>query len=120
MGRPKKIIESGGLGTTVKNIIHSTGLDKLAPKDCDGCKNREKALNDLFPRRFKAREVTEEECITWKQFQANRSLKTLTGEQVKYVTHLYASVFNRTVFNCPNCSPRIIIKQIDMLDLVFN
>ena len=35
-----------GLGDIVESVIKTTGLDKLAPKDC-GCKERVKDLNEL-------------------------------------------------------------------------
>lgn len=44
-----------GLGDTIADITHATGLDRLAElyttitgKDC-GCRTRQEALNKLFP-----------------------------------------------------------------------
>lgn len=53
------IIQPRGLGDTIANITHATGLDKLATlytnitgKEC-GCKSRQEALNKLLPYGFK-------------------------------------------------------------------
>lgn len=41
-----------GLGDTIENVLHATGIDKLAKfvfgEDC-GCEERKETLNKLFP-----------------------------------------------------------------------
>lgn len=117
MARPKK---SKGLGDTIEKIIHSTGLQIFVEgKDC-GCEKRKEMLNELFPYRFKARCLTEEEYNSWKEFKAVRTL-TISREQVNYVCELYASVFNRPIwFPCSSCSPKPLISMIDKLDKVYD
>ncbi len=117
MGRPKKK-ESKGLGDTVEKIIKATGLDIFVEgKDC-GCEQRKEKLNKLFPYRFKARCLTEDEYKEWSIFKEIRTVK-LTGEQVKYICELYASVFNRQIwYPCSSCSAKPLIDMIDKLDKV--
>jgi len=136
MARPKKqkglnetdnfvIIEHGGVGTTIANVLEVTGIKKLVEifvdgKDC-GCKEREVLINKELPYRFKARCLTQEEYNSWKQFQEVRTLR-LEKEQVKYVCELYAGVFNRQIWypDCYGCSGtvKILINMIDKLDKV--
>lgn len=117
MGRPKK---SRGLGDTIEKIIHATGLQIFVEgKDC-GCEQRKEKLNELFPYRFKARCLTEDEYNSWKDFKSVRTL-TISREQVNYVCELYASVFNRPIwFPCASCSPKPLISMIDKLDKVYD
>jgi len=132
MGRPKKskglddtiIIEHGGVGTTIANVLEATGIKKLVQifvdgKDC-GCDEREKFLNKELPYRFKARCLTENEYNSWKEFKAIRTL-TISREQVNYVCELYASVFNRLLWypDCASCSAKPLISMIDKLDKVY-
>lgn len=116
MGRRKK---DKGLGDTVERIIKATGLQIFVEgKDC-GCEERKEKLNELFPYRFKARCLTEEEYDGWKEFKSIRTL-TISREQVIYVCELYASVFNRQIwFPCASCSPKPLISMIDKLDKVY-
>jgi hypothetical protein len=115
---------SKGLGDTIEKVTKATGIKKLVEifvdgKDC-GCDKRKEKLNELFPYRFKARCLTEEEYNSWKEFKAIRTL-TISREQVDYVCELYASVFNRPVwFPCASCSPKPLISMIDKLDKVYN
>ena len=51
--------DAAGLGDTIANFTHSTGLDKLAElytqatgKDC-GCQGRQETLNKIFPYKIK-------------------------------------------------------------------
>ena len=112
-----------GLGDTIEQITEVTGIKKLVEifvegKDC-GCEKRKEKLNELFPYRFKARCLTEEEYISWKHFKDVRTL-TITKEQVDYVCELYASVFNRQIWKpCASCSPKPLISMIDKLDKVY-
>lgn len=117
MARPKK---SRGLGDTIEKIIHAAGLQIFVEgKDC-GCEKRKEKLNELFPYRFKARCLTEQEYNSWKDFKAVRTL-TISREQVNYVCELYASVFNRPIwFPCASCSPKPLISMIDKLDKVYD
>lgn len=116
MARRKKSI---GLGDTIEKIIHAAGLQIFVEgKDC-GCEKRKEKLNELFPYRFKARCLTEQEYNQWKDFTQNKTI-TLSAEQVKYVCELYASVFNRQIwYPCSSCSPKPLINMIDKLDLVY-
>ena len=117
MARPKK---SRGLGDTIEKIIKATHLDIFVDgKDC-GCEKRKEKLNELFPYRFKARCLTEEEYNSWKEFKAIRTL-TISKEQVDYICELYASVFNRQLWKlCSSCSPKPLISMIDKLDKVYS
>ena len=117
MGRPRK---DKGLGDTVERIIKSTGLQIFVDgKDC-GCEKRKEKLNELFPYRFKARCLTEQEYNSWKDFKAIRTLR-ISKEQIDYVCELYASVFNRKLWKpCLNCTPKPLISMIDKLDKVFD
>lgn len=117
MARPKK---SRGLGDTIEKVIKATGLQIFVEgKDC-GCEKRKEKLNELFPYRFKARCLTEQEYNSWKDFKAIRTL-TISREQVNYVCELYASVFNRPIwFPCASCSPKPLISMIDKLDKVYD
>jgi hypothetical protein len=116
MSRRKK--QSEGLGDTVEKIIHFTGLQHFVDgKDC-GCDERKQKLNEMFPYRFKARCLTEDEYNQWTDFQLNKSL-TLNSEQIKFVCDLYASVFNRQVwYPCSGCVKEMIA-MIDRLDKVY-
>jgi hypothetical protein len=117
MGRPRK---DKGLGDTVERIIKSTGLQIFVDgKDC-GCEKRKEKLNELFPYRFKARCLTEQEYNSWKEFKAIRTL-TISKQQIDYVCELYASVFNRQLWKpCSGCSPKPMISMIDKLDKVYD
>ena len=121
MGRPKK---QKGLGDTVETVLEATGIKKLVEifvdgKDC-GCEERKQKLNEMFPYRFKARCLTEQEYNDYKVFKENRTLK-MEWEQVTWVCDLYASVFNRQVwYPCVGCSPKILIGMIDKLDKVYD
>jgi len=118
MARPKK---SRGLGDTIEKVIRATGLQIFVEgKDC-GCEKRKEKLNELFPYRFKARCLTEEEYNSWKEFKAIRTL-TISREQVNYVCELYASVFNRLLWypDCASCSAKPLISMIDKLDKVYD
>jgi hypothetical protein len=113
MPRPK----SKGLGDTIEKVIKATGLDNFVNGDDCGCQQRKEYLNKIFPYRFKARCLTEQEYKEWSNFKEVRTLR-LSSEQVSFVINLYASVFNVTPFNCPTCSPKVILEQIDRLDKV--
>jgi len=111
--------QSKGLGDTLEKVIKATGLDIFVEgKDC-GCEARKEKLNQLFPYRFKARCLTEQEYKDWEQFTAVKTI-VLNPTQVKFVCELYASVFNRQVwYPCSSCSPKPLINMIDKLDLVY-
>ena len=115
-----KVKRSKGLGDTVEKIIKATGLQIFVEgKDCN-CDKRKEKLNELFPYRFKARCLTEDEHNSWKDFKAIRTL-IISKEQVNYVCQLYASVFDRQLwFPCASCSPKPLISMIDKLDKVFD
>lgn len=120
MGRKKH----EGLGDTVEAVLKTTGVKKLVEifvdgKDC-GCDERKEKLNNMFPYRFKARCLTEQEYNTYKLFREARTLR-LQREQVVYVCDLYASVFNRQKWypDCAGCGTKVLITMIDKLDKVF-
>jgi hypothetical protein len=112
-----------GVGDTVEAVLEKTGVKKLVQifvdgKDC-GCEERKQKLNDLFPYRFKARCLTEQEYNDWKAFKEVRTLK-MTWEQITYVCDLYADVFSRQKwYPCAGCSPKPLIAMIDKLDKVY-
>jgi len=120
MARPK----SKGLGDTIANVIEDTGIKKIVEifvdgKDCN-CDKRKEKLNQLFPYRFKARCLTEDEYYFYKDFKEHRTLK-MEWEQVTWICDLYASVFSRQKwYPCVGCSPKILIGMINKLDKVFD
>ena len=121
--KTKKVtIKDGGLGTTIDKFTEKTGIKKLVGDD-RGCAERMEKLNELFPKRFKARILTQEEKDAYKEFKANRTLK-LTHKQVAYLCELYASVFNRQLWypSCFNCSGtvRTMLNIIERLDKVYD
>ena len=88
MARPKSK-QSKGLGDTVEKIIHFTGLHHFVEgKDCN-CEERKRKLNEMFPYRFKARCLTEEEYNNYKLFKEARTLTMAWGDVV-WVCDLYA------------------------------
>jgi hypothetical protein len=116
MPRPKK--QSKGLGDTIEKVIHFTGLQHFVNGEDCGCEERKKKLNEMFPYRFKARCLTEEEYKEWGDFQEVRTL-TLQPQQVVYVCDLYASVFNKQKwYPCSGCVKEMIA-IIDRLDKVY-
>lgn len=126
MGRKKRIIvSSGGIGTDIAKVLETTGVKKVVElfvdgKDC-GCKEREDKLNKLFPHKYKARCFTEEEYNEYKNFREVRTL-TLSRKQVEYICELHHSVFQlkgNVYYDCIGCSPRPLIKKLDLLDKVF-
>jgi len=112
-----------GLGDTIENVLQATGVKQLFEifvdgNDC-GCDERKEKLNNLFPYRFKARCLTEQEYNDWKRFREVRTLR-MSADQVRYVCDLYASVFNRQKwYPCSSCSPKPLINIIDKLDKVY-
>ena len=119
MARPKSK-QSKGLGDTVEKIIHFTGLQHFVDgKDCE-CEERKRKLNEMFPYRFKARCLTEEEYKEWGEFQKNKTL-TLPHEKVVYICDLYSSVFNRQKwYPCAGCgNAKELIAMINRLDKVY-
>lgn len=120
MARKRK---AKGLGDTVETVVEKTGIKKLVEifvdgKDC-GCEERKQKLNELFPYRFKARCLTEQEYNDYKAFREIRTLH-LSAAQVNYVCDLYADVFGRQKwYPCAGCSPKPLISMIDKLDKVF-
>ena len=120
--RKKKVtIKQGGLGTAIETFTEKTGLNKLAPKDCN-CKERVERLNKIFPVRFKAREFTEDEKVSYKSFNERRTLK-IEHPDVIYLCDLYADVFSRQKWypECFNCSGtvRTMLNIIERLDKVY-
>jgi hypothetical protein len=117
MGK-KIIVTSGGVGTTIAEVIKATKLDIFVKGvDC-GCKDREKKINELLPYRFKARCLTEEEYKQWNDFK-ERSIP-FNKETVTWICELYASVFNRLIWlPQPQESQKPLYKMIDLIDKVF-
>ena len=122
-----KAQQSEGLGDVIEKITEATGIKAvvekvfdLAGKDC-GCDKRKETLNKLFPTRYKARCLTEQEYNDYKAFQDVRTLR-LTSKQVTFICELHASVFNRKLWKptCLNCTgtARTLIGMIDKLDKV--
>ena len=110
----EKITEATGIKTVVEKIFDLTG------KDC-GCDKRKETLNKLFPSRFKARCLTEDEYNAYSEFKDVRTLR-LTSSQVTFVCELHASVFNKRLWKptCLNCggTAKTLIGMIDKLDKV--
>jgi hypothetical protein len=112
--------KSKGLGDTVEKIIKATGLDTFVEgKDC-GCDKRKEYLNKIFPYRFKARCLTEQEYIDYGTFREVRTLN-LKHEQIVYLCDLYASVFNKQKwYPCVGCNQvQEMLSIIDKLDKVY-
>lgn len=125
MGRPKgsknkKKTLTKGLGDVVESVIKTTGIDKFVEgKDC-GCDKRKEILNKIIVGRLEFTCFDEEEHNWWKQFKKERTLR-IEDDQVKYICKLYAKTFNKPYYEpCRNCSPKPLIKMIEMLDKVFD
>jgi hypothetical protein len=123
----KKRIKQGGLGDDIATVFEATGIKKLVDifvdgKDC-GCDKRKEKLNQLFPRVYKARCLTETEYQEWKAFKEVRTLK-IEWDQTLWLCKLYSSVFNKPYWQpeCINCSgtAQAIIKMIEMIDKVYD
>lgn len=138
MGRPKgsknktTIKTKQGLGDIVENITEKTGIKKMVDvftngKDC-GCDKRKEVLNAIkVQRNVKVNCMNETQYNAYKDFQENRTIDLLTkqgkleNEQINLVTKLYAEITNTPEFKiCRNCSPKPIIRMIEVLDQVFN
>jgi len=121
----KITIKDGGLGTDMANIFEKSGLKKLVEiftdgKDC-GCADREKKLNEILPKTVTARCFTEAEYKDYAEFQKRKSI-VMPWADVLYICELYHNIFQlkgNVYYHCAGCSPKPIIKRIDLLDKVF-
>jgi hypothetical protein len=127
MAKRKVKINQGGLGDDVAKVLEVTGIKKLVEifvdgKDC-GCDKRKEQLNDLLPKRYTARCLTETEYNEWKEFKQVRTLK-IEWDQVLWLCKLYSDVFKKPYWkpDCINCGGTMqsIIKMIEMIDKVFD
>jgi hypothetical protein len=103
----KKSQKAEGLGDVVEKITEATGIKKavkwLAGDDC-GCDERKEKLNNLFPSRWKA-DCLQEDEYKWLDnwFKLNKSIMKPTEQ--KEMLAIYNRVFNaRQQFTtCSSC-----------------
>lgn len=119
-----------GLGDKVDYMLNETPLKNVTKiikkvmfkdgEDC-GCDKRRQRLNEIMPYRNKpARCLTETEYYEYRNFAETRTMR-LDAAQVDFVCSLYASVFNKPKFKpCLTCSPKPLMKMIELLDKVFD
>lgn len=105
--RTKKTKESSkGLGDTIAKVTEATGIDKVvkavAGDDC-GCKERQAALNKLFPY---AQPMNEESKKTWETVLAPawKHGRLRKPEQI-HLVNVYQQVYGqrRKFTNCGSC-----------------
>jgi hypothetical protein len=102
-----------GVGDIVKKVTDFVGI-----KPCEGCAERQKLWNTIFPIRLRPRELTEEELKKWKDQRVNFSLK-INNEQRLYICRTYSEVFQVPYYEpCVGCSPAPIITMIERLDKI--
>lgn len=119
----KKSQKSEGLGDIVEKITEATGIKKavkwLAGDDC-GCDQRKEKLNNLFPSRYKAQCLQEDE-YEWldKWFKVGKGVMRPTEQKEMLI--IYNRVFNaRQQFTtCSSCL-RDIIKRMDQVYQAYN
>jgi len=119
----KKSQKSEGLGDIVEKITEATGIKKavkwLAGDDC-GCDERKEKLNNLFPSRYKAQCLQEDE-YKWldKWFKVGKGVMKPTEQKEMLI--IYNRVFNaRQQFTtCSSCL-RDIIKRMDQVYQAYN
>ena len=119
----KKSQKSEGLGDIVEKITEATGIKKavkwLAGDDC-GCDERKEKLNNLFPSRYKAQCLQEDE-YKWldKWFKVGKGVMRPTEQKEMLI--IYNRVFNaRQQFTtCSSCL-RDIIKRMDQVYQAYN
>ena len=127
MAKRKVKINQGGFGDDVAKVLEVTGIKKLVEvfvdgEDC-GCDKRKEKLNNLLPKRYTARCLTESEYNEWKEWKEVRTLK-LEWSEVLWLCQLYSDIFKKPYWkpDCINCSgtAQAIIKMVEMVDKVFD
>ena len=108
-----------GLGDTIENVLHATGIDKLAKfvlgEDC-GCEERKETLNKLFPYKTP-------ECLTESEYNILTDLLPLiTPGSENYTDKMKPSqqmallnisnrIFNKrdNTTSCSSCLQKLVL-----------
>jgi len=117
-----KKMQAKGFGDTIDAITTGTGIKRLVKwffgEDC-GCEERRKYFNELLP--YPAKCLTDEQREQYQQFCNTRNIEligngqakgTLSKDEIKFITKLYAEVFNRKVWSVPCVSCLGTAKQL--------
>ena len=106
-GEPEQELPSAGLGDTIKTITSALGI-----KQCEGCKNRQKEYNKIFPWLKLSRPLTDAE-IDWVLDVSKRG--KMDNAEVNRIFQLYNELFpsKRPIQRC-NC-PGTIVKLIERI-----
>lgn len=105
--------EIKGVGDIVAKVTSFIGI-----VPCEKCKERQEKWNNLFPVKLKPRELTEEELMTYRQFQSTRTLR-LSNDQRKWLCRTYADIFRVPYYEpCVNCDASPYLRMIDRLDKI--
>jgi len=119
-----------GLGDKVNYLLNETPIESVTNaikkaifkegEDC-GCDKRREILNKLMPSKLvPVRCFTEQEYEDYKHFKDVRTL-VMQNDQIDFVAELYSDIFAKQYFKpCPGCSPKPLIRMIEMLDKVFD
>ena len=105
-----------GLGDVVENVLHATGIDKVAKfvlgEDC-GCDKRKEKLNELFPFRRKPL------CLIENEYEVLTTLLPLVQHEITPLEQMtllkiYNRIFqdNQQMTSCGSCL-RDIIKSLN-------
>lgn len=98
--------EPKGLGDTVENILHATGIDKVAKfilgEDC-GCDKRKEKLNKLFP--YKQPLCLTESEYNWLHEFYKSNPNQITQSQKQPMLDIYNRVFRNNLkpMGCADC-----------------
>jgi len=110
MARRRKI---EGLGDVVAAVTEFVGI-----VPCEACLRRKELWNNIFPKRLKPRELTQQELKDWKEYQSNRTLR-LNSNQGEWLCKIYADVFQVPLFPfCATCDASPYIRMIERMDKI--
>tara|TARA_R110002020_G_scaffold338579_2_gene553888 strand:+ start:1790 stop:2299 length:510 start_codon:yes stop_codon:yes gene_type:complete len=103
---------AGGLGTTIKNVLESKPLAKVAEavksalwrdgEDC-GCEERQAKLDAVFPTRRSINCMTEE---MYDSFGRIKDMKSLGSSERAEVAKMHAHVFKHKIVVPCTCTPK--------------
>lgn len=121
----RKHTASTGVGTIVKDLLHSPALENITHaiedalfkdgEDC-GCDDREKKLNKIFPLGRRPRCMTEQMLSEYTRI---RELPTLSADDRREIAVQHAYLFNHKFhLPCP-CSPKTYINYKNDIEKVY-
>ena len=117
-----------GLGDVVKDVIESTGLDKLVEPNCEACKNRQSKLNDWgdkvkskLSRAFRGRQVREmndDDYQYLSEFLKDGIPSKITSVEQRRINQIYQSVsgISKRQTSCAPC----VVQVVKALEVMFN